>query len=788
MKSCDEQKKIEAYKSVARLLVMTEFLRILELKKDSTSGYCDLNSITEINWKTKRESKEKLGGAKNVELEVLKKTQGTEDLQKIKKEAQQELKALEKNIAKNAYNAKQCFKDGEKERLEEARLKFRLAEQKANSARHKLKSAQNASQCIGGDLEGKVHETRTEGEFGNIEFENTPSRIINLNNKLKNQMYEGNFLFDLINKTMISVDDIYGAIQDEKYLHEYAVEHFLLAFAASVFSSTDDMRAFLKVYSNMREQIFTEKYIKDENNKSTSETVNFAKKMRDSLITILPPDMPYDDPVEYLYAAAYDNEGKEIIIDFAEQKRVLKFSDCVETAIRHIFNFVLGKNGIENFDGRAAAALKTRVFAFCEECFIGQIPDRINKLEEFYKTYKLNPNCGDAPARDLWNRVVYNLGNGIEYGCTGVYRDMIGDKNAIGATIGNIINAISCVLGINPKELDKKIVENNTNKRIIMKLKTLFKIISGKEYTFENIRIDNAYSGWKIARKDGQLYSFILALAGGHAYVKLPTRNLSPIDLTNTTFATPNGKIIKSLAGYIYNEYSDNIYSKVFGYSQDDHSIHNGDFYDLTKKAVVAMYDSHKNHKTDEVKILETFMENIIRTKYNDHDGSDYYREIYEFYETLRAIYKSNPTIHQKVGAKLNNTLNDRMMLSIVNYPVVGNIENANNATVEFDDENEITELVLSGYVKRSLPGINLSNLKKLEKLTIDSDTYVDFSTINKNTLKSLKIKRLERDEQLDLSSFDGVDLTFENYRNEAVILPNEPNSLKTSSDIVEPL
>lgn len=156
-----------------------------------------------------------------------------------------------------------------------------------------------------------------------------------------------------------------------------------------------------------------------------SETENLFMKQQVSLKDF--------NSIYSLHTHIFGFGNAHIIRDEIEGEKI--FSDCVETALRHFFNYILWKNN----DFYTDKSLNS-------------------KLKEYYSelTYERALRY-DIIERTSWNKVVSNI-PGAEY--------KIDDKNELKSSVSNIIYVVKYLLSSNPSFVYKDLTNDDAYKEI----------------------------------------------------------------------------------------------------------------------------------------------------------------------------------------------------------------------------------------------------------------------------------------------------------------------------------
>jgi hypothetical protein len=250
-----------------------------------------------------------------------------------------------------------------------------------------------------------------------------------------------------LNSKCLGVDEnkLMDAINDEsKYGYpDLTVERIVLAYISEILNSQEEATLFYEIYSEYRNLIFSKSHndAAVANLKGNDAASNIYSLVMETVVG------PYNNPVSNGKCPAWKKDGSEI-------KAVGKdFQDCVETSIRHLFNFVADQDRIPSEDNTSNdlvfGDLRERVLIEFQNGTLGT--DRINELEDFYtKTGKEGLNSGMFNVRGDWNKVVFGFdGNVNEVRYNKKNESVsVGGGNDLKSGIDNVVRVMCSVLGI----------------------------------------------------------------------------------------------------------------------------------------------------------------------------------------------------------------------------------------------------------------------------------------------------------------------------------------------------
>ncbi|MDR1908080.1 MAG: hypothetical protein LBQ43_04460 [Holosporales bacterium] len=364
-------------------------------------------------------------------------------------------------------------------------------------------------------------------------------------------------VLDIIFTKDTELGQLKKAILDEsKYGYaDRTVENIILAHISERLNSVDEAISFYEIYSQYRDVVFSGGY----NARAVSQDVNRPAKLVYSYFTST--DAPYTNPVSNGSCPAWILDGGKI------KGTNHIFADCVETSIRHIFNFIADQNFIESCreGDQPFGDLRDRVRCEFKEEDLLQA-DRVHELELFYaknKNDRLNSN--EANVRGDWNKVVFGFGkdaNDVEYN----------DKrlNNLKSGITNIVKVMCSVLGIkysalighdDVESLDPKTSED-LNRLNIAGFKRLLAIVNPDntyEVTFnEKYDLDHGEIVVTITNREGKSYSITLTYQPCHGAAITPE-----IPNIATQYEGFSEEEIK-LLGFVCPKCSSSPYHKIF--------------------------------------------------------------------------------------------------------------------------------------------------------------------------------------------------------------------------------
>ncbi|GHT93991.1 hypothetical protein FACS1894122_10130 [Alphaproteobacteria bacterium] len=313
------------------------------------------------------------------------------------------------------------------------------------------------------------------------------------------------------------------AIQDEASCGyaEHTVEHVIMAFAKCILNSKAEAQKFLKLYSEYREMMFTREYITNSSSipagTSKEKIASMTKKINEALNQHgLPYSPAPNNGSSYKYRM---NDECHI-----EQIGTVPFADCVETSIRNIFNYVLGKKKIDELKSALNASHSETIKFSSMEVADFKYPklpkNRLSQLSVFYrgssvireevvgkekttikeKRVNTSVNGEDYNSRSVWNHVVFGLNsngdNKVVYAPREGNKD-IKTQNELNAGFINVLRVMCAVIGIDPNKFLEKIYSKDLKKE--EDLKEILKLIRSKfNELFEIINPDQIYSiYWK---------------------------------------------------------------------------------------------------------------------------------------------------------------------------------------------------------------------------------------------------------------------------------------------------
>jgi hypothetical protein len=539
-----------------------------------------------------------------------------------------------------------------------------------------------------------------------------------------------------------------NALQDETSAgyQQYTVEHSLLAFIFDVVRNKDDAQLLLREWSGLRANIFTREYIGEQQYlqfSSRQGLTNLAQEVFTNLIRLL-HGFPYQAPV---------SDGKAtqwIVYPDGSTVALGNFSDCIETSIRHLFNYSLGCSGMHSFDKEA---IRARVKAmFPNE---GQLrgDDHLDEIETFYQTIH-DPNDIGHATRSLWNLVTFGLNSAdemqsphcVRYELT---RDLPNSGNELLSNICNVLKAVGGILGIRASTIMEG-VDNLDD--VLVKLNDLLSLINDSN-TYDlhvvqsnigdDISVDSIYA--EIAIDIGVLsknrtfddgyYVFTLNSIPGHGFVSLPNRQIA--SLTNTTV----NDIERNVFSYFFDEYpGQSPYSHIFALP----SL--GNFETILTKAVqVYENTSDTNLRTSFHSVFEKV---AARMSLTDFGVASY------LYESIIMASLFNNTTYQSVRHAIHDPVTlppdlRHVILEIdaADVPLFDMSHN-NGFTISLDLNGEITQVLREGRIPNYLKALkftthaaidelDLSNFSELTSLEVYCESLNGFKPPKNGQLKS---------------------------------------------------
>ncbi|GHU14462.1 hypothetical protein FACS189449_11190 [Alphaproteobacteria bacterium] len=408
----------------------------------------------------------------------------------------------------------------------------------------------------------------------------------------------GQRVFDVIVKD-VSDTQIFNAILDEKSYGyaEHTVEHVILAFVCQILNGKAEAQMFLQKYSEYRNKVFSKEYITRSSKIPAESTANNISNMTKEIKELLSqPGLPYDNPTSNGWTPKYRIDSGKFVKDTDLAGKDQWFNDCMETSIRHIFNYVLGENGRNTI--RNDESFLSKGFLPTDEeptnaetGYKKSSTNRLAQLKAFYKEIEINNtglNSNVYDDRGVWNQVMCCLNsssanNGVVYLSEGenAYR-----QNELNPGFVNVLRVMCVVIGIEPNSFLKGIVQEDLKdpaklggqtEIIAEKFNKLFKIISPtQDYQINfdeyNVRKNDVSGRMRviITNEEKKEYGFMICQSeGSHAWVEgLPNKD----ELKHMWELNKLNSEEKHLVGYLFSRYGVND-THPQGVQNDYHSI-----------------------------------------------------------------------------------------------------------------------------------------------------------------------------------------------------------------------
>ncbi|MDR1334203.1 MAG: hypothetical protein LBJ71_03225 [Holosporaceae bacterium] len=358
--------------------------------------------------------------------------------------------------------------------------------------------------------------------------------------------------------------DFFRSLIDSEKRYGYApytVESIYLAYIGEFFDDTaEHIVEFNKISKSMRESLFSTQYLAATNpNAQDSELTDISELIKDvtgpnrrsqskiakaaetiaELFYSGSSAHAYNNPCRHGSCSRLDLEGNEVT------SLPKTFSDCQETTIRHLFNFLMGSKNLSGnkisktirnigqkvtdernqSPDKSATKITRSSSAPSVRNTLSNRSDRLQEMKTFYTEGK-NINGSSREIRKLWNKVVCHL-DGVTYKREG---------NELLSGFTNLAKTIYKVIG---KELPPKLQATATKESelpeqntILSELKSLFELISSKECevqgrlkieNIENKKQKDYFGRIKVTIKDENkkvLHSFVIdQFSTGHGSV-----------------------------------------------------------------------------------------------------------------------------------------------------------------------------------------------------------------------------------------------------------------------------
>ncbi|MDR1234249.1 MAG: hypothetical protein LBJ92_03845, partial [Holosporales bacterium] len=503
-----------------------------------------------------------------------------------------------------------------------------------------------------------------------------------------------------------------NAIRDEVSAgyQQFTVEHSILAFICDFLSDKDDAQFLLREWSRMRSGIFLPDYLeRGQNIPSINREVLF-RAAKDTFAVLMSSlhGLPYYDP------APAGPAGKWIVSPDGVVPGSGEFSDCVESSIRHLFNYALGGRGISAFN---KDAIRERVKArFPHE---GQLRerDRLSELENFYRTFH-NPNDGSAPARSQWNLMTFGLNSEDEmdspyYVAYSNEYDIPSSGNELESNICNVLKAVGGILGIRASAIMNGV--NNLDD-VLARLNELLNIINdSNDYTLKvnssslapdiySYRSSVAINVDLLQKNNDNVRitsSFVFNSLPGHGFVSSITRPILP-DFTDTLNSAD-----RSLLSYFFEEYpGQSLYSNIFSLK-------------CAKNYRSILMNTIHHYEDTSRKELQTALQTVIgkvmgRVVFTDENTAP------DMYKKILLASRFNNTTYQMIRHMAHDPITFppdlRQVLMYVQTVDVPSFDMSHNDgfTESLGISGRISPILLDGRIPNHLKQLQLLTLRKV--------------------------------------------------------------------------
>jgi hypothetical protein len=467
----------------------------------------------------------------------------------------------------------------------------------------------------------------------------------------------------------------------------YTVDHSLLAFTCEILNCKDDIQIFLRKWSELRTQFFSEDYLNDKQNIFDTDSMMSLGRTMSSDLEQMTRGIPYTNPIGSGFAGkwATTSEGAAIQV-------IGKFSDCVEESIRHTLNYTVLSSGVNTFQKNP---IRARVIAKYPLQNQRRRFDRLDALEEFYNTI-FNPNDGSFSARTQWNKVTFGLNSTNDMSSPypilyGIDSTVPNSGNELRSNFVNFVKAVGGILGI------KSIT-------VMSGVSNLSSLVNRLEEFLSIINPDNVYSmalercdtGQSLAAENLQAFvrinvasgphnfEFLLNSYVGHGSVKLDSH---PIEFRQRRELPTE---LGNFADYFFQDFAgQSPFGAVFsfaGWNDLDYnlthavSVYNNSSNQFIKSAMMQsiMNIGRKMPITDKAEARNIFKEIVMACKFNN--------ETYEIVKDLipatryfqanlkRVALHLNLSEAEKFDMTHNNGYTEKLALSgAINDIVTGN-------------------------------------------------------------------------------------------------------------------
>ncbi|MDR0640461.1 MAG: hypothetical protein LBF65_01865 [Holosporales bacterium] len=371
-----------------------------------------------------------------------------------------------------------------------------------------------------------------------------------------------------------------NAIRDESSAgyQQFTVEHALLAFIFDLVRNKEDAQFLLNEWSGMRTRIFLPSYLGNDQYIPFGNREALTAAAQEICVSLMYPlqGLPYQIPIAAGSAEKWITWPDGRIQNTSSEDNVegSTFPDCVETSIRHLFNYTLGSNGIHSFNKKG---IRERVRTMFQHDGQLRRNDHLDAMENFYKSF-VDPNDGSCFARSLWNLVTFGLNSEeevksphhVEYA---IANDILNSGNNIRSNICNVLKTIGGILGIRAATVMNKV---KTLDDILARLNDLLSLINdANTYNLQvtKSRLDdyqnvascfteasiNIIVRSKNKSLDDGCYAFTFHSLAGHGFVSLPNSQI--ITISNATVDNTE----RNLFSYFFGGYAgQSLYSHVF--------------------------------------------------------------------------------------------------------------------------------------------------------------------------------------------------------------------------------
>jgi hypothetical protein len=365
-----------------------------------------------------------------------------------------------------------------------------------------------------------------------------------------------------------------NALQDEVSAgyQQYTVEHSLLAFIFDLVRNKEDAQLLLREWSGLRARTFLPSYLENDQYMPSRNHEVLSKTLNECIVrlTSATHELPYKNPANTGQVPQWITQPD------GSRVKCRTFPDCVETSIRHIFNYSLGHTGMRVFKKEA---IRDRVRAmFPNE---GQLrgDDRLAELEDFYQTIH-DPNDATGFARSQWNLVTFGLNSEDEMNSPHhvIYahlKDLPNSGNNIRSNVCNTLKTIGGILGIRAATVMEDI---NDLDDVLARLNDLLSLINdsntyklqlvtadinpGQDFkSFESSVVIDITVILKNKYSNGSHYTFAMNNLAGHSFIMVLNNKDSTIYTGFNGISGPE----RNLFSYFFGGYEgQSLYSHVF--------------------------------------------------------------------------------------------------------------------------------------------------------------------------------------------------------------------------------